>query len=633
MTQSNLLELAKQGDPQAIATLMNRTLQPRGMTATADLHDHCLEVILESAQVPNRQVLTTFVQKGLANLGIQSINSVKILGKQTGAASPVWVQELNLASPDLGSPATISSTADQTAAPPTSESNGSQSGAIAPDVSNTLVPPVTANGTADALMGTGVVDQPVSTDVEPSDDLLAAGSHGLNYPDHPLAEGNDLNEYDFDEAELKGTHALDFPDHPIEDEDLDADVEPAEDYLLGPDESSPAEDLFAPDQPESEPSDENYLLPDTSAAVSGATLFDEAEPLPGVQPIEDEDRTADLSDDLFGPTDDIAATSTEPLTESPSAVVTTDEPDSGVAPTELPLPESETRLPVDDPDTGLPVDRSDGGIFADAPDADVPISVPETAPAEPPEEGEVLVPVKMRASDGRETDDEEAEIEESNIPWGFLVLALVIVWILGLIGAIIWSSMKPSSQPPVLPDAAQSAPGTPAPPLADPSAAASPSAVASPTSTPTPILASPSPSASVAASPNAALGDRLPPPAIACAAPPAGATPVILSTTSFNPQPNADGDYVVGCITNKSNQAIASATIVFAGTSTRNANIAQSGTTELVFNNLQPGQSVPFRSVFTINPEVNNLKIQSISWTATGANQPQQAEINVTVTR
>ncbi|WP_242063438.1 hypothetical protein [Nostoc sp. FACHB-892] len=41
MTQPNLLELAKQGDAQAIASLMNRQLQPKGITAKVALKDAC----------------------------------------------------------------------------------------------------------------------------------------------------------------------------------------------------------------------------------------------------------------------------------------------------------------------------------------------------------------------------------------------------------------------------------------------------------------------------------------------------------------------------------------------------------------------------------------------------------------
>ncbi|MEH2444211.1 MAG: hypothetical protein V7K18_00035 [Nostoc sp.] len=96
MTQQNILKLAKQGDTQAIASLMNRHLYPKGITAKVAFKDACLEVILESAQVPNRQTLVAFIRKGLTGLGAASIERVKVYGQQTGEEFPAWSKEFDL---------------------------------------------------------------------------------------------------------------------------------------------------------------------------------------------------------------------------------------------------------------------------------------------------------------------------------------------------------------------------------------------------------------------------------------------------------------------------------------------------------------------------------------------------------
>ena len=96
MTQPNLLELAKQGDASAIASLMNRQLQPKGITVKVALKDACLQIMLESAQVPNQQALVAFVRKGIVGLGAASIERVKIYGRQTGEEFPAWNQEFEL---------------------------------------------------------------------------------------------------------------------------------------------------------------------------------------------------------------------------------------------------------------------------------------------------------------------------------------------------------------------------------------------------------------------------------------------------------------------------------------------------------------------------------------------------------
>ncbi|MEH2011333.1 hypothetical protein [Nostoc sp.] len=96
MTQPNILKLAKQGDAQAIASLMNRHLYPKGITAKVAFKDACLEVMLESAEVPNRQTLVAFIRKGLTGLGAASIERVKVYGQQTGKEFPAWSKEFDL---------------------------------------------------------------------------------------------------------------------------------------------------------------------------------------------------------------------------------------------------------------------------------------------------------------------------------------------------------------------------------------------------------------------------------------------------------------------------------------------------------------------------------------------------------
>lgn len=96
MIQPNTLELAKQGDTEAIASLMNRHLQPKGITATVTLKDACLQVMLESLQVPNQQALVTFIHKGITGLGAASIEKVKVYWQQTGKVFPAWSEEFNV---------------------------------------------------------------------------------------------------------------------------------------------------------------------------------------------------------------------------------------------------------------------------------------------------------------------------------------------------------------------------------------------------------------------------------------------------------------------------------------------------------------------------------------------------------
>ncbi len=55
MTQTNLIELAKQGDAKAIADIISYLMRAQGVTAKAVLKEDVLELIVEVSQVPARQ--------------------------------------------------------------------------------------------------------------------------------------------------------------------------------------------------------------------------------------------------------------------------------------------------------------------------------------------------------------------------------------------------------------------------------------------------------------------------------------------------------------------------------------------------------------------------------------------------
>ncbi len=96
MTNENFMEAAQQGEPKAITTLLNRSLQSQGVTAKTIRKNDCLQILLESAQIPDKDDLVPFVYKQINNLGIASIQKLKIYGRQLGEKDPVWQEEIEL---------------------------------------------------------------------------------------------------------------------------------------------------------------------------------------------------------------------------------------------------------------------------------------------------------------------------------------------------------------------------------------------------------------------------------------------------------------------------------------------------------------------------------------------------------
>ncbi len=101
MTELNFQELAKQGNPQAIASGLNSQLQSEGITASVNLDGDCLDVILEAEQVPREDKLVDFVRSQLTDLQPDSIRKVKVEGKESGEVAAAWSQEFSLESNTL----------------------------------------------------------------------------------------------------------------------------------------------------------------------------------------------------------------------------------------------------------------------------------------------------------------------------------------------------------------------------------------------------------------------------------------------------------------------------------------------------------------------------------------------------
>ncbi|UBF24583.1 hypothetical protein K9N68_23270 [Kovacikia minuta CCNUW1] len=53
-SQPNLLQLAREGDTNAISSLLNRSLKPKGISTKAALNNGCLQIKLEADQLPHQ---------------------------------------------------------------------------------------------------------------------------------------------------------------------------------------------------------------------------------------------------------------------------------------------------------------------------------------------------------------------------------------------------------------------------------------------------------------------------------------------------------------------------------------------------------------------------------------------------
>jgi|JFJP01.1.fsa_nt_gi hypothetical protein len=104
MAQNPLVEQAKQGNINAIASLMNRLLKSQGMLANVEREGDRLDVLIESdlrslddeVRTPKRQVLVGMIKKWFVTLDVSTISSIKISWQQTGSDEPAWTEEIHL---------------------------------------------------------------------------------------------------------------------------------------------------------------------------------------------------------------------------------------------------------------------------------------------------------------------------------------------------------------------------------------------------------------------------------------------------------------------------------------------------------------------------------------------------------
>jgi hypothetical protein len=94
MTQ--VLELAKQGDAKAINALVNRSLNPQGITAKVLCQADQMKILVESLDIPDKTHLTNYLIQGLTKIGV-NLSYLEIYGKRTGQDGYAWTRAFQVA--------------------------------------------------------------------------------------------------------------------------------------------------------------------------------------------------------------------------------------------------------------------------------------------------------------------------------------------------------------------------------------------------------------------------------------------------------------------------------------------------------------------------------------------------------
>lgn len=96
MPQADLMAQAKQGNPQAIAALLSRALEAKGIRASAALNGNCLSVELTSAQPIAQEAAIQFIQQGMHRLQPRRIHTVLVSAQTAGDRELEWMESFVL---------------------------------------------------------------------------------------------------------------------------------------------------------------------------------------------------------------------------------------------------------------------------------------------------------------------------------------------------------------------------------------------------------------------------------------------------------------------------------------------------------------------------------------------------------
>lgn len=94
MSDSRLLDIARQGDPRAIGTLLNAVLLPKRVKATVVRQAEELMITLHSEKMLNQGAAVTLIRTALEKLHLPAIQRVFIESRVLGV--PLWESHFQL---------------------------------------------------------------------------------------------------------------------------------------------------------------------------------------------------------------------------------------------------------------------------------------------------------------------------------------------------------------------------------------------------------------------------------------------------------------------------------------------------------------------------------------------------------
>jgi hypothetical protein len=603
MTDNTILRRAKEGNAEAIAALMNHSLNSKGIHATAERAGDRLLVNLETDSVPDQALLTKFVHQGVKNLNVDAIETVMVTGRIRGGDRPAWTSTIRLGADSKSVSAPSSPAAGPPPPPPPPSFERTQSKTRSAQQKNTFVPPP---------------PPPPSRSPAPSTILQDTGTNtpATEIPEIPSADiqesltTDDQKETDEQKELNNGLENTASSTNDVTIDEVMPSTSPLYDY-----------DVYASDQFLTD--DEESVTSEVDSSVA-SDINNDYQIEAGSEPdllISDEAGAALLTESHAESSTELGDQDTSSVSESQSRIP----PSSGVSSE----PQSSSN-PVLLGAVFLVVVGavgslagyslwsyfSAGGSLLDPGIVPPPVVTPqnetdnvpdgeasdETA-TEPTVNAEELL---QEAADLASSASNLSQTAQSGDDWNLIVDR----WqrAINLIAPIPESDGQYAT--------AQQRLATYRSSLALAQQQASARATVADTPLPSTVISTEAETVdclSVAASANSPT--------------------VELTNVRFDTAENTDTTRrIVGCITNHGEQAIASATIDYSGLSTDTPDSSVDGRAELQFAGLEPSNTVAFQGDVNLPQNLNSIEISTLTWSFVDSDTPQSIDLSLALT-
>ena len=96
MSQEKMFNAAREGNPQVIAAMINKSLEAKGITVKASSNNGCLTVIAEAQEVPKQDIVVDCLRNGISKLQPSGISRVVVRGRVLGQTIEAWQEPFNV---------------------------------------------------------------------------------------------------------------------------------------------------------------------------------------------------------------------------------------------------------------------------------------------------------------------------------------------------------------------------------------------------------------------------------------------------------------------------------------------------------------------------------------------------------